>query len=166
MTQPDEQPKGLRPREFWLLDPTERLHEIHLKPDEIVGLHEDSEVVHVIEASRVQELTTEHLLETSELKAKIHGLINREKDLHSKNQELERELKILKNPSDGRCMEIGALRTLVINLDAKLKDAVKHWPAIRYALALVIRRHDIDEDMQAAAREAYSFMERIKGEGK
>jgi hypothetical protein len=58
--------------------------------------------------------------EDEKMVARLHRQSGVMADLENENAELKAELKILKNPSDGRCMEIGALRTQVDELKAKL----------------------------------------------
>lgn len=44
-------------------------------------------------------------------------------------------------------------------LHAQLGEYRECWPEIRYALNLVIRRHDVDEDMKERCRQVYAKLE-------
>lgn len=58
------------------------------------------------------------------------------------------------------CKEVRRLRSELDEYAHKFK-ILNHWPAFRYALGLVIRRHDIDEGIKEQARLAYSDTQKL-----
>lgn len=62
---------------------------------------------------------------------------------------------------DKHAIDTFNLRQDLSLLRGKLEKFMGHWPSIQYALSMVIRRHDVDQDVQAHARLAFSEVEAI-----